>query len=73
MSKVSRSVYQQVVEQNKKLLNDIQILVDEKPSADKIVCISKWRDFFKKEKEFNTMLQTLLTKKESIDCNKNKE
>jgi len=27
------------------------------PSAEKILCIAKWREKFKKEKEFNSMMK----------------
>lgn len=60
MSKVSRSVYQKVKEENKKLLSDIKLLVQETPSADKIICITKWREIFKKEREFNDFLYSAL-------------
>lgn len=61
MSKISRSVYQKVKEENKRLLNDIKLLVQETPSADKILCIIKWRELFEKEREFNEAIKTLLT------------
>lgn len=60
MNNISRSVYQKVKEENKKLLNNIKLLVEETPSADKIICIVKWRDFFKKENEFNNLFNSLL-------------
>lgn len=68
-SSVSRSVYQKVVEEKKKLLNDIETLVDEKPSPEKIICLSKWRDFFKKEREFAAKLKEIFTVG-FPDCNK---
>lgn len=44
MSQISRSEYQKVVEENKRLLLDIKILTQEGiPSAQKILCIAKWR------------------------------
>ena len=58
MSKVNRSTYQKVVEENKRLLNDIKLLVEDGlPSAEKILCIGKWRDKFKKEKDFNDLMR----------------
>jgi len=55
---VSRSTYQKVCEENKKLLIDIKILTDEKMalSAEKIFTVKKWRDKFAKDKAFNEML-----------------
>jgi hypothetical protein len=67
MSNVSRSVYQKVKEENKKLLNDIKLLVHETPSAEKIICITKWRDFFRKEKEFNDLIYLALHSHEDND------
>lgn len=64
MSNVSRSVYQKVKEENKKLLKEIELLVQETPSAEKIVCITKWREFFRKEKEFNDLLKSALSVKQ---------
>jgi len=58
MSKVNRSTYQKAVEENKKLIADIKILVEDGlPSAEKILCIAKWREKFKKEKEFNSLMK----------------
>lgn len=58
MSKVNRSTYQKVVEENKRLLADIKLLVEDGlPSSEKILCIGKWRDKFKKEKEFNDLMR----------------
>lgn len=58
MSKVSRSTYQKVVEENKRLLSDIKLLVkDGIPSYDQIRCMKKWREKFSKEKEFHDMLR----------------
>jgi hypothetical protein len=58
MSKVNRSTYQKAVEENKRLIADIQLLVqDGIPSVKKILCIKKWREKFNEEKEFNLMLK----------------
>ena len=58
MSKVSRSAYQKVVEENKRLLSDVRLLVEEGlPSAEKILCIAKWRDKFEKDREFNELMK----------------
>ncbi len=55
---VSRSVYQKVVEENKRLLIDIKILTDEKQlmTVGRIFTVKKWRDKFAKDKEFNKMI-----------------
>lgn len=58
MSKVSRSVYQKVKEENKRLLIDIKILTGD-ISARRIQLVMKWRDFFRKEAEFNQMLKEI--------------
>lgn len=70
MSNVSRSVYQKVKEENKKLLREIELLVQETPSAEKIICITKWREFFRKEKEFNELLNSTLHAHEIDNDNK---
>lgn len=58
MSKVSRSVYQKVAEENKRLMSDIKILTEEGfPSAEKILLVSKWRNHFQKEREFNEFMR----------------
>lgn len=55
MSKVSRSVYQKLAEENKRLLADIRLLTEDRrvPSAEKILCVIKWQNKFREEKEFN--------------------
>ena len=59
MSKVSRSEYQKVCEENKRLLKDIIILVDNQipPSAEQILTINKWRTKFKEEREFHERMR----------------
>ena len=51
MSNISRSEYQRVVEENKKLMKDIEILTSEGLSVDKILLKEKWRKHFKSEKD----------------------
>lgn len=54
-SKVSRSVYQKMVEENKRLMNDIKTLVyGDIPTI--IFLKEKYRKKFESEKEFNQML-----------------
>lgn len=61
---VSRSTYQKLAEQNKKLINDIRILTQEGfPSANKILTIKKWRETFEKENELYNLLKTFLKEK----------
>lgn len=71
MSKVNRSTYQKLAEENKRLISDIKLLVEEgMPSAKKILCIAKWRDKFKKESDFNKMMHEF--SKQYIKENPNK-
>lgn len=56
MSKVKRSTYQKVVEENKRLINDIRTLVDGVPPA-KILCSIKWKEKFKEEREFQEAMK----------------
>jgi hypothetical protein len=64
MSKVNRSTYQKAIEENKRLLADIQLLVQDgfPPSVEKILCIKKWREKFNEEKDFNLMLKQVARK-----------
>lgn len=58
MSNVSRSVYQKLKEENKRLMKDIRILCEDGiPSFEQIMLIKKYRSQFKKEKEFNNMIK----------------
>lgn len=56
---VSRSVYQKLAEENKRLLHDIYILCSEKYTLhpEKIIIIQKWRDKIKKDRQFNALLK----------------
>jgi hypothetical protein len=52
MSKISKSVYQKVCEENKRLLNDIRIMCDiENPECVDVTI--KWMDKFESDKEFH--------------------
>lgn len=68
MSSVSRSVYQKLAEENKRLLHDIYILTrpfdykDSNAFSSKITVITRWREKFAKDEEFNNMLKDLLLK-----------
>ena len=59
MSTVSRSVYQKVCEENKRLKADIKIIVDgESGQVQKYFStMLKWRKVFKEEKEFNSLMK----------------
>lgn len=52
MSKVSRSIYQKLAEENKRLKNDIKSLVDMNTMSDKSEAYTKWRNHFEEELEF---------------------
>jgi len=52
MSKVSRSTFQKVCEENKRLKKDIKLLVSEDFDDEWVVCMKKWRDFFSASKKF---------------------
>lgn len=60
MSQVSRSEYQKVVEENKRLLNDIRILTTEGFSLEKILMIKKWRDHFEEKDRFSNWIKGIL-------------
>lgn len=58
MSKVSRSVYQKVCEENKKLMKDIRILTQKGlRSSEYILCVAKWREHFEEERQFNEAMR----------------
>lgn len=56
---VNRSVYQKVVEENRKLVYEIGILTREEtiPSAEKILTIQKWRKKFQSDKRLAALLK----------------
>lgn len=57
MSDVSRSMYQKLKEENKKLLIDIRILCNPLPDERFMPTLKKWRKKFIKESQFNQMLK----------------
>lgn len=60
MTKVARSIYQKAIEENKRLLSDIKLLVSEECPPEKILCIKKWQDKFRDEREFDDMLRQMV-------------
>lgn len=64
MSKIKRSTFQKIVEENKRLKSDIKILVQnrhEPLTKEQISIISKWRLHFYKVQEFNTTMKRIAT------------
>jgi hypothetical protein len=64
---VTRSVYQKISEQNKKLINDIRILVSDKFKTMQGACVQSdlkksWQKKFEKEKDFYDSLIEVLNK-----------
>jgi len=57
MSNVSRSVYQKLKEENKRLLLDLYVLTMTPISIESINTRKKWRDKFTEEAEFNALLK----------------
>lgn len=53
---VSRSTFQKVCEENKRLLADIKILTAEGISPHRILLIQKWQEKFKNDKELNDLI-----------------
>ena len=60
MSKINRSTYQKVCEENKRLLLDIQTLVG-KPSIEKVTVTEKWRSKFSQDSKLQKVLQQAAT------------
>lgn len=56
MSKVSRSTYQKLAEENKRLKKDIEILVG-KMCPEQIIITSKYRKEFADRDKFNSLLK----------------
>lgn len=54
---VTRSTYQKVCEENKKLLIDIRILTEEGVNPIAILLKEKWRKKFAKDKAMNAIIQ----------------
>lgn len=63
MSNVSRAVYQKLKEENKKLLRQIFILTDDKYtlSTERIFLVSKWKEKWEKERQFNNIMKEIAT------------
>lgn len=57
MSSVSRSVYQKLKEENKRLLHDLFVISMNTGTFESIEVRKKWRDKFTKEIEFNALLK----------------
>lgn len=57
MSAVSRSVYQKLKEENKRLLNDLYIIAMKPVTFEAIEIRKKWRDKFLKEQQFNALMK----------------
>jgi len=59
MSKVNRSTYQKACELNKKLRNDIYILVMDPTSLEGVETRFKWKKQFNEDKQLRDMLQEM--------------
>jgi len=57
MSKVDRGIYQKAIEENKRLLADIKILVMKRMTAEWVLCSGRWKEKFEKDAEFNRLLK----------------
>lgn len=60
-SPVSRSVYQKLAEENKKLKADLKIICFDGISANTIPVRLKWHAYFQKEADFNSMMKSFAT------------
>lgn len=58
---VSRSTYQKLAEENKRLLKDIKELVGEH-TAERVLVVQKWREKFEEDNKFNEELKAALLK-----------
>jgi hypothetical protein len=62
MSSVSRSVYQKLKEENKRLVNDLFVITMNPLTLESIQVRQKWCKKFTEEREFNAMLKEVCTK-----------
>lgn len=60
MSSVSRSVYQKLKEENKRLLADILVLTDPMPDEKFMPVLKRWRKHFQEQREFDQMLKEVV-------------
>lgn len=60
MSSVSRSVYQKLKEENKRLLHDLYVISMEPVTLKSIEIRQKWKEKFSKDQEFNNILKEFL-------------
>jgi len=54
---VTRSAYQKVCEEKKKLIEDIKIMSNESMTYKKMITVQKWRSHFNREDSFKLMLK----------------
>ena len=64
MSNISRSAYQKLAEENKRLKADIKILVWVTSPEDVSIVWRKCYNHFKKEHDFHQMMKDILTAKQ---------
>ena len=57
MSYVSRSVYQKVCEENKRLMRSIRLLTYDAAEDESINEFKKWFDYFETEEAFNNLFK----------------
>jgi len=62
MSNVSRSVYQKLKEENKRLLADIRTLTMDSVSMQAVLVHRNWKNRFTQDKEFSEMLKKFAQK-----------
>lgn len=63
MSHVSRSVYQKLKEENKRLLHDLYMLTMEPGTKEGLQIMLKWYKKFRTKQEFNEAIRELITGK----------
>lgn len=59
MSKITRSEYQRVVEENKRIKNDLRILIMDICSEEAMIIFLKWRKYFEDEKAKHRIFEEL--------------
>lgn len=62
MSKVSRSTFQKLAEENKRLLHDIYNLTKDGEDYAKFETRGRWKKHFREEREFNELLKEVSKK-----------
>lgn len=60
MSSVSRSTFQKVCEENKRLKRDLKLITSDGRTPEKVLLIGKWRKHFEEQEKQNRLIRELI-------------